>query len=94
VSPAATVTLLCTEKPLWRHDSNRAMRSPLSTPSSRSSAITWWQNSCAAQRFSFTPPRSRFEEVRVPLSAAGGFAVSAATGGPIHLVAEITGWYD
>ncbi len=36
VSPAATVTPLWTEKPLLRHESNSAMRSSLSKPSSQS----------------------------------------------------------
>jgi hypothetical protein len=47
-----------------------------------------------AQRFDFRPPRTRVEDVRVPLSGAGAFALRAATGGPIHLVVEVSGWYD
>jgi hypothetical protein len=48
----------------------------------------------SAQRLSFTTPRSRFDDVRVPLSPADTFALRVATGGPLHLVVEVTGWYD
>ena len=40
----------------------------------------------------FRAPRSRFDGVRVPLSAAGAFAARASRG--VHLVVDVVGYYD
>ena len=50
----------------------------------------------SGERLAFTPPRTRFPGVRVPLAASGSgaFALRAASGGPVHVVIEVSGWYE